>query len=1096
MALKPLCVSEKGLTILHLAIKNNVLSIFSMGRCGTYLLVIVLWAGLLSPAAVALQIPDEVGLPFAHEHFAPQDYEQYPQNWAVTQDHRGLIYVANNDGILEYDGASWRLISTLTNTFVRALETDSTGTVWAGMNGDFGYLAPDSVGTMEYRSLHEELPAEDRDFDDVWNIHATSAGTYFQAEEYLFRWDGESMEKWTSAAGFHTSFAVDDELYVREFERGLLRMEDGELQEVPGGSQFEDTPIHLMLAYDEDRILVGTHREGFFMYDGSSFTPFETEADPFLEEHQLYQGTWVRDEYIALATLGAGVLIMNRDGELVRVLDTTAEMPDEVVNYVYADAQDGLWMALNSNGVLRADAVSPLSRYGEQTGLEGVIYDVGRHQGALYAATGSGLYELDGVAHSFTERQAGRRASFRQVDDIPVSWNVTSTQDGLFVATEGGVFRIHDGESTRIAEDRTYIVHASRVDGRLYLGTDEGVKRLQREADDDWSLHAIDGTAGEVRFIKEEDEATLWASTMGGEVKRIALDEEFERAAHVDWFGDEEGLPGEFGSLVQVDEEIYFLTLEGVFSKTTSEGGRIEFQIDTTFVASDEGGELWSMWQDDDDAVWYAQGDRIYRATQSDDGTYERDVVDALQFPMSDVRLRVEDGIGWIGNRRELIRYDPSIPDLPRPNFQTLVREVVAVGEGDERVLYGGTPPPGESTAASLPSTVPYDDNSVRIEFSAPLYGTAAPVEYQYRLEGQRDDWSDWETTASTTFYDLGEGNYTFEVRARDERGAVSAPASLSFEIVPPWYRTHWAYLTYVLLMSLMAVGGWRVYRIVQENKRAREQAKELERERIARERLQEANERLKQANELKDNFLANTSHELRTPLTTILGFTDVLKEEVEGPHVEFVDMIEQSGERLLRTLNALLDLAKLRSGVMKAQLEKVDVTATAEDVVNMFQHEAAQKGLDLHLEKPDEPAYAALDDRYYEQILDNLISNAVKFTDDGHVTVAITRHGEAVQVTVEDTGVGIDEEFLPYLFEDFKQESSGLDRDHGGSGLGLAITARLVELMNGEVDVESEKGVGTTFTVRFPTYATQDDERGDSSPSADDVTRAEPVHP
>jgi signal transduction histidine kinase len=213
---------------------------------------------------------------------------------------------------------------------------------------------------------------------------------------------------------------------------------------------------------------------------------------------------------------------------------------------------------------------------------------------------------------------------------------------------------------------------------------------------------------------------------------------------------------------------------------------------------------------------------------------------------------------------------------------------------------------------------------------------------------------------------------------------------------------------------------------------------------------------------------LANTSHELRTPLTTILGFADVLKEEAPEQHKEFLDIIEKSGHRLLRTLNAMLDLAKLRSGVAEADLLPLDVVGKSKEVVELFIHRARQKGIDLDLDAPDEPVRVALDDRYFEQILDNLISNAIKFTDEGRVWVEIEPSAAEVAIRVCDTGAGIDPAFMPHIFEDFKQESSGLNRDHEGNGLGLAITKRLVHLMRGTIDAKSTKGEGSTFTVVF----------------------------
>jgi signal transduction histidine kinase len=262
----------------------------------------------------------------------------------------------------------------------------------------------------------------------------------------------------------------------------------------------------------------------------------------------------------------------------------------------------------------------------------------------------------------------------------------------------------------------------------------------------------------------------------------------------------------------------------------------------------------------------------------------------------------------------------------------------------------------------------------------------------------------------------------------------------------------------------------------MQENKRAQEQARELARERHINERLQQANGRLQEANEsltqvnqLKDEFLANTSHELRTPLTAILGFSSILREELPGEYDELIDPIESNGHRLLLTVNSLLDIAKLRSGMMEVYRKYVDVGEQAAEIVRLLKPLAQQKKLRFQLKLPPYPVSAHLDPRYLERILYNIVGNAIKFTESGEVRVEVAQKEDTVVLRVIDTGIGIDEEFLPHIFEEFKQESTGLARSYEGSGLGLAITSRLATLMDGQIRVESEKGKGSTFTVIFP---------------------------
>ena len=220
----------------------------------------------------------------------------------------------------------------------------------------------------------------------------------------------------------------------------------------------------------------------------------------------------------------------------------------------------------------------------------------------------------------------------------------------------------------------------------------------------------------------------------------------------------------------------------------------------------------------------------------------------------------------------------------------------------------------------------------------------------------------------------------------------------------------------------------------------------------------------------LKSTFLANMSHEIRTPLTAILGFADVLSEEVtDETQVEFVDLIARSGRRLMDTLNSVLDLARLEAGRDGIALERVDLGDLVREAVEMFQPAATEQGLDVladvapgtHLATADEPALV--------RVLHNLVGNAIKFTEAGGVTVSVRPAGTRVELVVRDTGIGVEEAFIPRMFGEFEQESSGSIRKYEGAGLGLALTRQLLDRMNGTITVESQKGVGTTFTVSLP---------------------------
>ncbi|HEX9950468.1 MAG TPA: PAS domain S-box protein [Rubricoccaceae bacterium] len=233
---------------------------------------------------------------------------------------------------------------------------------------------------------------------------------------------------------------------------------------------------------------------------------------------------------------------------------------------------------------------------------------------------------------------------------------------------------------------------------------------------------------------------------------------------------------------------------------------------------------------------------------------------------------------------------------------------------------------------------------------------------------------------------------------------------------------------------------------------------------------LVQAKRQAEEVAHLKSTFLANMSHEIRTPLTAILGFSDILSDEITDPQQqEFVELISRSGRRLMDTLNSVLDLARLEAGRGDLACVPMRVGAAAEEAATLMGPAAAERGLTITARVAAPDALAALDDAAFARVLHNLVGNALKFTETGGVTIHVDEDAGHVVVRVVDTGIGIDEAFLPRLFGEFEQESTGVERTHEGAGLGLAISRQLVERMEGTIAVESAKGVGTTFTLTFP---------------------------
>ncbi|MCZ6817899.1 MAG: ATP-binding protein, partial [Calditrichaeota bacterium] len=377
---------------------------------------------------------------------------------------------------------------------------------------------------------------------------------------------------------------------------------------------------------------------------------------------------------------------------------------------------------------------------------------------------------------------------------------------------------------------------------------------------------------------------------------------------------------------------------------------------------------------------------------------------------------------------------------------------------------------------------IEHKNNSLRFQFAALSYDDPSANLYQVKLYGFDADWSNWSNEKKKDYTSLPAGDYTFRVRAKNVYEHLSREGIFSFTILPPWYQTWWAFISYTFFAGIV------MFAIVKSRVRHFEN-KTRELESIVAERtgvIREQAEKLLELNEMKSRFFANISHEFRTPLTLILGPLEerIARAKKKADKEEF-SMMHRSGQRLLRLINELLDLSSLESGKMKLKASRGDFVTFLKGIVMSFASLAQQNKITLKREIPRHLESAEFSDIYFdpdkiEKIFSNLLSNAFKFTPEGgQVSVTVNSENRTskieneprkiVEIQVIDTGIGIPADRLPHIFDRFYQVDGTSTKEQEGTGIGLALTKELVVLHHGSLNVESEEGHGTTFIVLLP---------------------------
>ena len=240
------------------------------------------------------------------------------------------------------------------------------------------------------------------------------------------------------------------------------------------------------------------------------------------------------------------------------------------------------------------------------------------------------------------------------------------------------------------------------------------------------------------------------------------------------------------------------------------------------------------------------------------------------------------------------------------------------------------------------------------------------------------------------------------------------------------------------------------------------------------REQLQKTKDEAERLAALKTSFLANMSHELRMPLASMIGFAQLIEEGIDHEeYKEFAGMIVEGGNKLLETINSILELTRLDAQTVDMRKQIISLENSANEVVNSLRPLLDEKTITVQITVEGIDTITA-DPLIIRRIFNNLIGNAIKFTNNGSIAISFVGTDDAVRCEISDSGIGIDPEFLPHVFDEFAQESTGRGRTHGGTGLGLTITQRLVSALSGSIEVSSKKGRGSTFTLVFPRLASQ----------------------
>lgn len=788
------------------------------------------------------------GLPDIRNH-PKSDYHAGTQNWDICQDERGIMYFANNDGVLQFDGENWRTYSLANNSIVRNVEISEEGILYASGFNEFGYFDVTKMGDLEYVSLVSELPEKYKNMEDVWRIHETSSGIIFQSFNYVFAYKNDTVKVIASGEDFGFSFYVDDRLFVHDENEGLKELRGNHLYLVNGGRIFRgDVEIWSMHEFQNGQILIGTQQHGLYLYDGYDIKPFECPANEELSKKQVFSSAKIDSNHFAYGTIQDGVIIINQNGEVLQHLNKEKGLLNNTVLQVFKDHNGQLWLGLD-NGINYLEINSPFTFFRDGMGIEGTGYDAKLFEGDIFLATNQGL---------FTKKwDQNARNTYDFLPDIKGQvWSLNKFGNKLLVGHNRGVHAIGNTTVNELFHNQgTWEFIKLDSEKELVLaGTYNSLIILNKENGRWQYRNKVKGFNESSRVLEQDSTGNIWISHGYKGIYRLRLSENYDSVITEDFYDARHGLPS------NIDNYVYKLRGEVVFG---TEKGIYEFDSTTGTFAPHP---YWQQWfghgkkirfpqEDSAGNIWYSVDETPHFLEKTKKGYTKKD---SLFAKTSDVLVGGFENIEVVGPHdiifsaeNGFVHYDPRLRQKTKKHFYPLVRSVVSTSNGDSVIYMGNSKKTSykKNKGQKEIKTLTFSNNDLRFNISATFFEDSDVLTYKTFLKGYDKNWSVQSPNNIKEYTNLPPGEYTFMAKASGIK--ESKVAEFHFEILPPWYRTIAAYIIYSIIAAFLIT--LLIYylsrRIKREKAKLKEkQEKELqEKERKYRQEALEADQKITQ---------------------------------------------------------------------------------------------------------------------------------------------------------------------------------------------------------------------------------------------------------
>lgn len=832
-------------------------------------------------------------------------YNAGTQNWKISQDSFGRMLFANNTGLLIYDSRNWSLLQLSNYTTVRSIYFDEqTMRIYAGGSEEFGYFASNENGVMEYVSLVGTLPEKDRKFNEIWNILHTGNYLWFQGDFSIFRYDGKNTVAIPYKYKITTSAFVKDRMFVASQEGGVCILNGTDYTPIPGNSLLKGKRICSILPYSKSDILFVTDFNGIFIYDGTGVKPFHTDIDGFLKENQVFCAA-TNEREIVFGTVNNGIVIKDIANNTNTYVNTRTGMQNNTVLSINFDKMDNIWLGLD-NGIDYVLYNSPISTmFGSN--IYGAGYASLLRNGILYLGTNQGLYST-----SYPINDSPVPVDLKLLMKSQV-WSIDTIGGTIFIGSDRGLFTINGGQPEQILDvpGTWSVIPLKKHPGYALASTYENFHLIRKNGGKWIFSNRVDGYSEAGGHIIEDEYGNIWISHWMKGIYKLRLNNDLKRFDKVTLYNHSKGFPTDRNNtLYKIDGNLEFST-EGGFYKYNPQTDRMipDTHMNSVFGAHTSIRLYQSPWKD----VWGVSGQYICAAFYNTSGSYD---IDSITYkPLLDRLIVGFENFNFTSPRKLIVSNEDGFFEIDidrehRVNWKSklYVNKIFATGLPGDSLIYS------TNNATSDKLQLPYELNSLRFEFICPEYRQQGAVLYSYYLENYDQGWSAYTQANSKEYTQLREGTYTLHIRSFNRYDDSREEYSFEFHISPPWFRSIWAIICYVLAV---AAAGWYTFRFIKRKARnaaiavaKRKEAELAEFKRKAEEeRLRRENEIAHLKGEQLEHDIKHKSQELSSATMNVMRKNEILIDISNQ-----LSKIQESDDKTSFSGNTIKQLNKIQS--------------------------------------------------------------------------------------------------------------------------------------------------------------------------------------